>query len=83
LKPGRICSKFCHGAGRTCEKFCHGGSPESGAEIKMLCRAGIAKLGGKAKESDEADWADEAEVGNEANGADEAELAAKVGDEAE
>ena len=49
----------------------------------MLCWAGIAKLGGKAEESDEADWADEAEVGNEANGADEAELAAEVGDEAE
>jgi hypothetical protein len=72
LKPGRIC-----------EKFCHGGSPESGAEIKVFCWAVIAELGSKAKESDEADWADEAEVGNEANGADEAELAAEVGDEAE
>ncbi len=48
----------------------------------MLCWAVIAELGSKAKESDEADWADEAEMGNEANGADEAELAAKVGDEA-
>ncbi len=64
-KPGKIPwgLKPC----RTCENVCVGGSPKSGAEIKEFCWAVIAKLGGKAKEGDKADWADEAEVGNEAN----------------